>query len=202
MWYYDFAYFVVRLFCIGEMFVKKWIQKIGFLQKIHSPSLKYMSIPENSVCVFTKTIHNNSLDTINSVNHQIIYPSSFLSLNLIIPNWKFISLSLVFLEHTIDINLQPYNVDKKKNNNFYVVGNQFNADFYLYYLATYLNEYWTLDKLNQCEITIIDKNAKIVMIKPTDTIVIKENNYEIIYEKLELEKENEENKKEENKKED
>ena len=105
---------------------------------------------------------------------------------------KFFSIELDYKDtiHSIELTNENYN--------HYIVNNVLNKEFFKYYLTNVLNI--EIDKNTfDYKLSIIDHNVNVVELTQNDSLVIKENNYELIIdltESNELSKENDETNKE------
>ena len=105
---------------------------------------------------------------------------------------KFFSIELEYKDtiHSIELTNENYN--------HYIVNNVLNKEFFKYYLTNVLNI--EIDKNTfDYKLSIIDHNVNVVELTQNDSLVIKENNYELIIdltESNELSKENDETNKE------
>ena len=105
---------------------------------------------------------------------------------------KFFSIELEYKDtiHSIELTNENYN--------HYIVNNVLNKEFFKYYLTNVLNI--EIDKNTfDYKLSIIDHNVNVVELTQNDSLVIKENNYELIIdltESDEINKENDETNKE------
>ena len=95
---------------------------------------------------------------------------------------KFFSVELEYKDtiHSIELTNENYN--------HYIVNNVLNKHFFKYYLTNVLNI--EIDKNTfDYKLSVIDHNVNIVELTQNDSLIIKENNYELIIESDELFKE-------------
>ena len=95
---------------------------------------------------------------------------------------KFFSVELEYKDtiHSIELTNENYN--------HYIVNNVLNKEFFKYYLINVLNI--EIDKNTfDYKLSVIDHNVNIVELTQNDSLIIKENNYELIIESDELFKE-------------
>jgi hypothetical protein len=86
---------------------------------------------------------------------------------------KFFSVELEYNEaiHSIELTNENYN--------HYIVNNVLNKDFFKYYLTNVLNI--EIDKnIFDYKLVVIDHNVNVVELTQNDSLIIKENNYELI----------------------
>jgi hypothetical protein len=86
---------------------------------------------------------------------------------------KFFSVELEYKEaiHSIELTNENYN--------HYIVNNVLNKDFFKYYLTNVLNI--EIDKnIFDYKLVVIDHNVNVVELTQNDSLIIKENNYELI----------------------
>ena len=88
---------------------------------------------------------------------------------------KFFSVELEYKDTIYSIELT------NENYNHYIVNNVLNKDFFKYYLTNVLNI--EIDKNTfDYKLSVIDHNVNIVELTQNDSLIIKENNYELIIE--------------------
>ena len=98
---------------------------------------------------------------------------------------KFFSIELEYKDtiHSIELTNENYN--------HYIVNNVLNKEFFKYYLTNVLNI--EIDKNTfDYKLSIIDHNVNVVELTQTDSLVIKENDYELIIDLTEIDEINKE----------
>ena len=89
--------------------------------------------------------------------------------------------NIKFMSVSIDYNNNSYPIELKTDNyNYYMVNNVLNKSFFQYYLCNVLNISVDMnDPVFNYYVNIIDHNVNIVGLTPEQSLIIKENEYEI-----------------------
>jgi hypothetical protein len=142
--------------------------------KINNYLTNFKQNEKKTFCNFE--IYSSSSNN-NFIDKQIIYNKNNLETIPERSNITFISLVICIDENkTYKVNL------KTDNYNFYLIGNKFTKDFFVYYLINYLNISEKIFKEKNISIELIDHNAnfiKINFIKGNENIILDKNNYTI-----------------------
>jgi len=125
----------------------------------------------------------------NGCIDYIFYNKIPKTLNYKLSNVKFIAIDLDYNNNKYLVNLKDCNYTYY---NYYIVNNCLNKLFFKYYIKNILNLQVDEDNFNY-NVTIIDNNVNLINILPHQSIIINENDYEII--SCKDEKENEQKKK-------
>jgi len=114
--------------------------------------------------------------TNNFVNRSIYYNDN------ITPKNEVSDIKFILIEfNVVD---KSYKIDLKTDVfNYYLVGNKFTKEFFIYYIKKYININETIDHNQKCSIKIIDHNVNTIEIDFTDkneSILLEKNDYKII----------------------
>jgi len=149
----------------GKLFMNEFIKDGEIIKNI-------MENPETSIDF---TVFSWSNDNSKYLNKKIIYDKNEPKTISEHSDIKFMLIEILIGEN------KPYKVDLKTDDyNFYLVGNKFTKDFFIYYLINFLN----IDKaeLNETKfsIKIIDHNVNTFQMDFTDkneSIILRKNDY-------------------------
>ena len=125
-------------------------------------------------CIYILADNEKKTDT-GCVNMEILQKHPMLT------NYELSNIKFMLLE--IKVNDAAYKLDLKTDKyNYYVVGNVFDKQFFIYFLKNYHLHNFTNDEIDQItklDIKIIDQNVNIKEIEITDTrfITIKKDEY-------------------------
>jgi hypothetical protein len=111
---------------------------------------------------------NEETGCLNIINYENV-PES---LNYEISNVSFVRVELFYKENSYLIDL------KNEKHNYYIVNNILNQNFFKYYLKNILNVNIEEDNFDY-KVTIIDQNINIIDLKPSQTLILNKNDYEI-----------------------
>ena len=120
-------------------------------------------------------IHNYRVN--NVLNKQVIFLDSSIDSN------KPSDIKFMLIEFTIADKL--YKIDLKTETfNYYLVGNKFTRDFFIYYIEKHINKNEIINKKDKCFLKIIDHNVNRLEIDLTDkneAILLENTDYKIIH---------------------
>jgi hypothetical protein len=156
--YIEIIYNCIYYFSKLQLFVNKLKNKMPFLSKL-SKLYEYLNPPvvnKKTIIEYNKEygffIHNNCVNGINYI--QILSTNEE-------KEWVVSQISFLLLECII--NGDVYKIDLKKDYfNYYIVGNELNKLFFIYYIKTYINSNINISENSKYSIKLIDGNADIV----------------------------------------
>jgi hypothetical protein len=147
---YNCIYYFSKL----QLFVNKLKNRNPFLNKLY----EYFTSPLNKKTIieyneeFGFFIHNNILNGMNYI--QIL--STNQEKECVVSQISFLLLECI-------INEDVYKIDLKRDYfNYYIVGNELNKLFFMYYIKTHINSKANISKNSKCSIKFIDQNVDIV----------------------------------------
>jgi hypothetical protein len=130
----------------------------------------------------------NDYDLIIITDHtKIDRPLNHICTTQNITDFNYKESELKFIAVNIEYNNKPYQISLKTDDyNFYIVNNIINSNFFKYYINIHLKE--NIENINfsdfKYRLEIIDHNVNFHTLNETHSIIIKENNYEIIQQEL------------------
>jgi hypothetical protein len=149
---------------------KNYINKIKFYFHVQE-------LAENNVehCKGYKfNIYNYAKN--NFVNRSIFFNDS------LIPKNEVSDIKFMLIE--FNIGDKSYKIDLKTDVfNYYLIGNKFTREFFIYYIKKHINENETIDNHQKCSIKIIDQNVDSIIIEFTEkneSILLEKNEYKIL----------------------
>jgi hypothetical protein len=122
-----------------------------------------------------KNIYNYDLILMNDNKNNVkCLDKTYNLINLVyrMSSVKFMAMEIWYNNNTYSICL------KNENENYYIVGNIFNKDFFKYYLTNKL-EVQINNDIFDYKLNIIDNNVNLIELLPNQIIIIGENDYEI-----------------------
>jgi hypothetical protein len=161
---------------LSQKFTIKICNNGNLLQEIVVHKL-YDTHEEVNITDEFKNDYNYDLILMNDTNNNIkCLDKTYKLINFMyrISSVKFIAMEIWFNNNTYPICLKNEN----ENENYYIVGNIFNKDFFKYYLTNNLAVPIYNDTFDY-KISIIDHNANFIELLPNQVIIIGENDYEI-----------------------
>lgn len=146
------------------------INKLNFY--FHNEELK-----ENN----TDYCHGYNFYIYNYVNNNFVNRGIYFNDN-IIPSNEVSEIKFILIE--FNIGDKSYKIDLKTDVfNYYLVGNKFTKDFFIYYVKKHINVNETMDDNQKCSIKIIDHNVNTIEIEFTEkneNIILEKNDYKIL----------------------
>lgn len=125
--------------------------------------------------------HGYNFYIYNYVNNNFVNRGIYFNDN-IIPSNEVSEIKFILIE--FNIGDKSYKIDLKTDVfNYYLVGNKFTKDFFIYYVKKHINVNETMDDNQKCSVKIIDHNVNTIEIQFTEkneNIILEKNDYKIL----------------------
>jgi len=175
-------YIIIYNYSKVQIFLSKYKYYFTFITNLLNKFLNYIN---NKDLNSNLSIYNFNIESFTDSNTNIKYHKIIINNNddksdksdnndFEVSNVKFISI-------IVSINNKTYNIQLKTDNfNYYLVGNIFTKDFFIFYINYYLRNNNEIFDIQNYFIEIIDENINTIKLDKNDKILINKNSYEII----------------------
>jgi hypothetical protein len=186
----DFSFGCIYLFSRFQIFVvrlnnnlNKFIDENPLLLKIKNNINKILTKNNNE----SITLHyeNYKFCVQNYVKDGLIYKKIIYDENIIPSSFEQCEIKFMLIEFCIgDKNCNKYKIDLKTSLfDFYLVGNKFTKEFFIFYIKIYLNISDNINNDDKCYLKIIDHDINSVCLEfnnENDSIILEKNGYKLI----------------------
>ena len=156
----------------------------SFMQFVKNGEL--FNANDASITDYNFILFSFSSDDGKCFNKKILNNKTEIGTNLEISNISFVLIEL-FLKYDIKGNsykVWPFKINLKTDEyNYYIVGNKFKKEFFIYYLKHHLKFTEDINDKDELMLEILDNNVNSISVKFTDkgeSILLNKDNYKII----------------------
>jgi hypothetical protein len=119
----------------------------------------------------------------NYIDNNCVNKSIYYNTNSNVPLFELSNIKFMLVE--FNFNDKDYKIDLKTDVfNYYLVGNKFTKDFFIYYIKNHYNENIDKNTCNKCSVKIIDHNVNNIELNLTEnneSILINKDDYIILH---------------------